>query len=177
MSGKRTEIKTPEWTVTLIPRTYESSGQWYANTRVYDAVNTFAPLDGEAYGDALWAGKADDAELRKLSRAATSKARVGLLAALKVIEPHWDVNFRDLDGKTFPAAESLKPSFSRKAGCSCGCLPGYVLDDRIRVNGEPVDMWFRVTPKPVMEISKKDLAQAVFHSLTELDAIKRELGV
>lgn len=37
------------------------------------------------------------------------------------------------------------------------------------------DSRFKVTPST--EITKKDLAQAVFHSLTVLIAIKRELGL
>lgn len=31
-------------------------------------------------------------------------------------------------------------SFSRHAGCSCPCSPGFILSARVRLNGKPVDL-------------------------------------
>lgn len=38
----------------------------------------------------------------------------------------------------FQAAISAKGHFSRKAGCSCGCSPGFLLDENHRLHGRDV---------------------------------------
>jgi len=178
----RVEIKTPEWTATLIKRSngHDERKRYYSATRVYDAEITFAPREVQAYNDAIVADP--DTDHRALLRALTTQARVGLLDALNALVPRLDVNFRDwTTGLVLPSVGTFKIKFSRKAGCSCGCSPGFIVDgDTLRVDGEPVDVWFSVTkpePKSTPEITKKDLAQAVFHSLVVLDQIKQELGV
>jgi hypothetical protein len=174
----RIEVKTPTWTATLIKRQdrHGQRKQYYSQSRVYGAVDTFAPDEFKAYDDAVLADP--NTNHRSLRRAATSKAREGLLKALDELVPRLDVNFRDLTtGTVSPSAGTFKVKFSGKAGCSCPCSPGFIIDgDTLRVDGVSVDVWFEVT-KPEVEITKKDLAQAVFYGLTELDAIKLELGV
>lgn len=175
----RIEIKTPTWNATLIKRrnTYEERRSYYTLTRVYGAVNTFAPAELKAYDDAVSAQPTVDH--RALRRAATTAARRGLVEALATLVPRFDVNFRDFDGTTSPNAETMKElRFSHKAGCSCGCSPGFIVQgDVLRVDGAHVDIWFDLPAPSVPKIDKKDLAQAVFFSLTEVDAIKRELGL
>lgn len=37
---------------------------------------------------------------------------------------------------------SAKATFSHKAGCSCGCSPGYILSDRVEIDGwKPADIY------------------------------------
>lgn len=175
----RVEIATPRWTATLIkrPNSYGQRKQYYSATRVYGAVAAFAPSELKAYEDAVTADPNTDH--RALRRAATAQARAGLLDALGELAPRFDVNFHDLTtGLTLPRAGAFKVKFNHKAGCSCGCSPGFIVDgDMLRVDGKPVDVWFDAPATPTMTITKKDLAQAVFYGLTELDRIKQELGV
>jgi hypothetical protein len=155
----RIEVKTPAWTATLIKRhdRYGQRKQYYSRSRVYGVVDTFAPDELKAYDDAVLADPNTDHRL--LRRAATSKAREGLLKALDELVPRFDVNFYDLiTGTVSPSMGTFKVKFSGKAGCSCGCSPGFIVDgDVLRINGVHVDVWFDVT-KPEVEITKKDLA-------------------
>jgi len=38
----------------------------------------------------------------------------------------------------------LKARWSQKAGCSCPCSPGFILEATVRVEGTPVDIWMTV---------------------------------
>lgn len=175
----RIEVKTSAWTATLIKRQdeYGQRKQYYSQSRVYGAVDTFAPDELKSYDDAVSADP--NTNHRSLRRAAVAKARVGLLKALDELVPKLDVSFRDfVDGTVSPSVGTFKVKFSGKAGCSCGCSPGFIVDgDTLSAGGAYVDVWFDVTKPEPMQVTKKDLAQAVFYGLTELDAIKQELGV
>lgn len=194
----RVRLVTRDWTATLIKRRsthLDERQQYYAKTRVYGAVDTFASSELKAYDSAVSADPR--ANHHTLRRAATSAARTGLLAALDTLasEDIFNVNFHDLvTGEIHPSEDTFKVKFSSKAGCSCGCSPGFIVDgDVLRVHGAHVDVWFstryedsltRVEREELkrarrdgMEVTRKDLAQAVFYGLTELDAIKQELGV
>lgn len=192
--GDRTRLVTRDWTATLIYRLYETRTQYWALSRVYGAVDTFAPSESKAYDDAVTADP--DTNHVALRRVAISKARVGLLEALDTLAEHveFDVNFRDLDGSEYPRAGTFKVKFSAKAGCSCECSPGFIVsDDILRLQKAHVDIWFDTryedsltaqerkevarVKRDTMKITPKDRAQAVFYALTELDAIKTELGV
>ena len=43
---------------------------------------------------------------------------------------------------------SAKATFSHKAGCSCGCSPGYILSDRVEIDGwKPADIYLSLDEK------------------------------
>lgn len=46
-----------------------------------------------------------------------------------------------IEGVTFDLDDPAKNTFSYKAGCSCGCSPGFVLDGRIAKGYKRVDMF------------------------------------
>lgn len=68
----------------------------------------------------------------------------------------------------FPEAESIK--FSSKAGCRCGCSPGYILKYPSNVYGK--DYWVDVE---VTEAERNDFASTVNGLRYQLD-LKRELA-
>jgi hypothetical protein len=51
----------------------------------------------------------------------------------------------------------VKVRWSQKAGCNCGCSPGFVLDRTLRSLDGPVDVWFTVgEPKAAEVITEGD---------------------
>jgi hypothetical protein len=137
-------VTTADWTCQVNHRTrasYTERGYWSA-TRVYGALDTFAtelmtkvekncatPITAEVQqNDPEFAAK-HMAEYRSLKGHSVRKAKTEMLAALA------DVLNED-------QIVELSAKFSGRAGCSCPCSPGFVLDRRLAHDGHPVDIWF-----------------------------------
>jgi hypothetical protein len=178
----RMRVVTRDWTATLINRHWEGVRGYYKRSIVYGAVDVFAPAEVEAYDNAVT--RDPDTNHKALRRAATRVAGRGLREAFEFVLEYLDEAL---------TVSELAPRFSGTAGCSCPCSPGFILQKTLTARGKPVDVWFSATyddslterekqerrraARAAMEITPKDRAQAVFYSLTELDAIKEELGV
>lgn len=53
-----------------------------------------------------------------------------------------------------------KLRFSRKAGCSCGCSPGFVLDTSLRIDGRQVDIWVEGSAKELTQLDNDRILAA-----------------
>lgn len=140
---RRTIITTDGWQATILRRKWENDNSWQAKTRVYGAVTTFAPdLDEKIMQNAF----TDDTHFteeeraahitayRKLKGAAIKDAKAALTKPLSVIRAY---GIASIDSPV-PALR-----FSMYAGCTmCPCSPGFVLDLRWCLVGDPVDIWF-----------------------------------
>lgn len=147
IDSRRTVIVMDDWRAVILQRKRESDNSWHAKTRVFGAVTTFAPdLDDKIYknaftNDASFTEEeraAHMSEYRKLKSAAIKQTKNALVKPLGVLRAY---GLASIDSPV-PA-----PRFSMHAGCTmCPCSPGFVLDLRWTLNGNPVDVWFeRVT--------------------------------
>jgi len=56
-----------------------------------------------------------------------------------------------------------KIRWSQKAGCSCGCSPGFLVDHTVRKDGSPADIFITITtkpPEPIVDMSYVEMALA-----------------
>lgn len=146
IDSRRTVIVMDDWRAVILQRRWESDNAWNARTRVFGAVTTFAPdLDDKIYKNAFTSAVSFNAseraahmsEYRKLKSAAIKQTKAALVKPLGVLRTY------------IASVESPVPAprFSMHAGCTmCPCSPGFVLDLRWTLNGNPVDVWFeRIT--------------------------------
>jgi hypothetical protein len=127
--------------VTVIRREMKlSTSEWYKTTRVYGAPDALAAdlLELEPFqGVSIPYTQETDAERVMAKtwaawRNSTTKVVTERLRPILVgLADHLEMG---------SALSSIK--FSQKAGCSCPCSPGFVLGDRVLINGTtPVDIW------------------------------------
>jgi len=126
--------------VTTTARHFEKRSAWVANSRVY------VDFKGENMMNNLMNRRARPFE------------------ALKPLVKKALVELKAQGGGLELLRTDLKIRWSQKAGCNCGCSPGFVLDERIVVEGTPLDIW--------VEVSETE--DKVGH---EIDARMAELGV
>lgn len=139
----RIDVETLDWKAALITRDIrtERSREVYKTTRVYGAQDAFV----EGFSDeetrlfkAIPNFEVRDPDLARFQRASNKTARVGILGMVpELVEVLGAFGCRVL----VPAA--LDAKFSMKAGCSmCPCSPGFVLTERLLVDGAGFDIHF-----------------------------------
>jgi hypothetical protein len=133
-----------EYEILIIPRPrrFENFQDYNKKTRVYvstpdEGLGMECPPYGSWRGD----GSAED-----LAWKAYNKLE---LAAMRTLIATFGPVFR----RHTQAPETVKFSFSRKAGCSCPCSPGFVADTRVMSNGSIVDIHISEAAKPAAGIS------------------------
>lgn len=179
MSG-RTVVTAPTWTATMIQRDHDDWKHYYTKTRVYDAPKAFAPEAYQRYVDALNDPKIGDNAEQWLKRDMIKQTRAALRAALPQLLPHVSVNYVDrVENYQTPSERSLSlMRYSDKAGCSCGCSPGFILDDSLRdTHGVAVDLWFMARSPELANITPEMRREAVAISAAEVNLIMIELSV
>lgn len=132
---KRTEIIIDGVVITLCPRSTKDGRTYRAKTRVYGAIEALAPdltaLEPEWVPETVGVDYDDATRLKgKIWRAwrdGTKKAVAERLSALME--------------KATDSLSSYAVTFSYKAGCTCGCSPGFVLDGTIEDGYAPADIW------------------------------------
>lgn len=143
-SPRALDVETLDFRVQL---TFRSSGdrmrEWNKTARAYGALAAFVPgFDAEE--NRLYAAVTDhtkkDPALAKFQRDSARTARARLLSVLPALAEALrasghSVSFKALDS-------GLDARFSRKAGCSCPCSPGFVLNDLLIVDGRRTDLFF-----------------------------------
>jgi hypothetical protein len=143
-------VSTFDFTVQLVPRDRtEGTREWGKRTRAYELAATFGPEGWEEREDEL----VTDAVRREVSgelkgrcpvlaahqRIGKREGIAGLRAALPVIA----AALRAMGYRVGFFDGSVDARFSAKAGCGmCPCSPGFVLTERLVVNGVPVDLSF-----------------------------------
>lgn len=145
-------VVTPGWAVQINTRSWAShskSREFFAATRVYDALGAFVPgFDAEETRllNAITDHSVKDPALARFQRASARTAS----ERLAVVLPELLRILRAFGFQVTGDAAPLSAKFSRKAGCSmCPCSPGHVVSERITVNGSGVDMWFDEALPPV----------------------------
>lgn len=125
--------------IKAVERTEERG--FFAKTRVYGAIDVLEPA-GKAKFDELsdelfklerdGDDRADDVkkQMNRARRETLKSAKTKLVALLGAMS--------DVFGH-----EPKVQGFSAKAGCSCGCSPGFTLTDTVTVNGKPVDLFIK----------------------------------
>jgi hypothetical protein len=135
-------VRVGEYTVNMIARSpYNTALRRASKTRVYGALEILAPAEVAEVNrnaqtpDFMIENEAEReahiAEYRRLVRAATRVARpkmIEMIAAAMLAA-----------GSYLTTAATA--TYSRGAGCACGCSPGFVLSERIIMAGQPVDVW------------------------------------
>lgn len=178
----RLRLVTRNWTASLVNRHWDNGRSYGARTVVYGAVDTFASAESATHDAAVQVDP--DMNHKALRVVATRRAGAGLREALEVVREYVDQDV---------TVEELAPRFNGRAGCSCGCSPGFVLNACLTVRGKPVDVWFDATyensltrlekaerekaRRDAMVITPADRAQAVFYGMMQVHEIKQELGV
>jgi len=126
-----------QFAIKAVERTEERS--FYAKTRVFGAVDALEPA-GKAKFDELLDelfklerdgdDRANDVkkQMNRARRETLKNTKTKLVALLGAMS---DVFGRQPEVQTFSA----------KAGCSCGCSPGFILTSRLSIDGKPVDLW------------------------------------
>jgi hypothetical protein len=143
---ERTTVTIDGYTLTFSSRSSRDRRAYASKTRVYGAIDAAADL---AALEPKWVAEpvgqvADDVTRVQGAtwrgwRDMTKKIVAERLSALieKLIAE--DLHFNELS--------SAKVTFSQKAGCSCGCSPGFILDGRVHDGawggdcGRFVDIW------------------------------------
>lgn len=126
-----------------------------AKTKLYDAVNTLGGDANEALQvnvarmvsptdhDDITSQVEWDAHMRDY-RALRRQVLAEVRAQLTDIFAQFNDAGSQLEGLTIE-----KMRFSDKAGCSCGCSPGFIIDGVVTYLGTPVDLYLnRVKPVP-----------------------------
>lgn len=141
-------VRVGDYTVNMIARSpYNTALSRASKTRVYGALEVLAPAEvAEVNRNAQTPDfaieseterEAHIAEYRRLVRAATRVARPKMI---KIIAAAMGAagSYLTVDATA---------TYSRGAGCACGCSPGFVMSERIIMAGRPVDVWIDVTKK------------------------------
>lgn len=128
----RIVIHVDDVTITLRkrPLTTNRWAQYTRATRVYYALDELGPVaQRDTLADLSLRGKMT--EYRKLLK--TINAQV-VPITLELIRR----TLAELD-PTLTAPSALR--YSRNAGCSCGCSPGYIANTTVYAGGAPVDIY------------------------------------
>lgn len=135
-------VRIGEYTINMIARSpHNTALNRTSQTRVYGALELLAPVEvAEINRNAQTPDftieneverDAHIAEYRRLLRAATRVARPKMIEMIAAA--------MSAAGSYLTAAATA--TYSRGAGCACGCSPGFVLSERIIMAGRPVDVW------------------------------------
>lgn len=149
MTSREITFKHAGVTVRVRPRPFNVSQREYnSKTRVYGAIESLASAKFAEVE--RWTETPVTAQLertnpreavrimrgyRSARRAAVTESRVKLVELLAHL-------VTVLDGSEPPTVAR----FSTKAGCSCDCSPGFILNERVTVNGVPTDIWISEKP-------------------------------
>lgn len=146
IDARRYEMSTNGWKVTVVKRSHGSQTYWNSKTRIYGAVDALAAdaaakLDTNASRPAYGEGDGFTDEGRAAHLSEYKRLKSAAIAAVKValVEPL--IALHEQLGR--PGTDVPTTSFSMRAGCStCPCSPGFILNTRWTLNGNPVDVWF-----------------------------------
>lgn len=137
-----TLITTPDWTAQLSARSprYLTRRSLFSNTRVYGALDAFIPgysgLEHAQY-QLIPDKKIKDPTYAAWQRAQVKVAKREMLLALPAVARMLRSVGREVE------MTKLEARWSIHAGCSmCPCSKGFVLGERVLVDGAGVDMWF-----------------------------------
>lgn len=142
-SRKTFRVATLDWTAQVTQREHNTRREYFAKTRVYGALDTFVPgFDAEETRLllAITDHSVKDKALASFQRASVKTAKAALPVALEGLLEILAGSQRVTRG--VPGGTELAVKFSRTAGCSCPCSPGFVVDAEISVGGRMVDIWF-----------------------------------
>lgn len=119
--------------VTLRQRRFDGKpAEYWARTRIYASVPDGVLPDHPPYGSVRGDGSDEDKAWRAFNRLESRTMSALIDAVLPLV----------LALTASPA--DLRYAFSRKAGCSCGCSPGFVVRNdfgTLRYLGSPCDIW------------------------------------
>lgn len=137
-------VETLDWKVLIRRRSYRQDGTrgYDINVRVYGAFPVFVTGFDARETELILAANARDPEVKcpilaKFHRDSIKQVREALPGVLPTLKEALEAVGHSV---SLPAADEWK--FSRKAGCGCGCSPGFIGDGRVRVDGVPCDLSF-----------------------------------
>jgi hypothetical protein len=146
---KRWTLDTLDFRVWLTQRSNTRSVASSSKARAYGALEVFnepswSPEETRLVLDALRREGAGSLTgkcpvLAAHQRKGVVGARVGLERELPLLMSVLRQSGVDVRLST---SEPLTVKFSKVAGCSCGCSPGFVLNQTVRLDGRAVDIWF-----------------------------------
>jgi hypothetical protein len=123
--GLDTELK-----ITIRKRHWDGARDWHKTARVYVSHSEdLGPVP--PYGSKRGDGSDGDKAWKAYNKAE--------LAASRRVIDRSDGWIKVLCGLDLDADVTYK--FSRKAGCSCPCSPGFVASRYLMLDGTPVDVW------------------------------------
>lgn len=135
-TAERTRIVIDGIVVTLVPRDWRGDRRtYYSKSRVYGAVEALAAdlnsLEPEWVPEPVGVEADDVTRLKgKIWRAWRDGTKAIVAQRLS-----------ELMEKLTDSLPDYTVRFSYKAGCSCGCSPGFILSGKVRDDGEPADIF------------------------------------
>ena len=136
-------VDTLDWKVLILKRSYSQGARSYdSKVRAYGAFPVFVPGFNARETELLFAANARDPEakcpiLAKFHRDSKQKVREGIQGVLPTLKEALEAAGHHV---SLPDFDEWK--FSMKAGCFCGCSPGFIGSGRVRVDGFPCDLHF-----------------------------------
>jgi hypothetical protein len=140
---ERTKFVIDGVTVTLIPREWGSGSRaWGAKSRVYGAIEALgADLAGM---EPQWVPEPKGVESDPVTKLKGKIWRAWRDGTKAIVAERLSELASKLGTKVGPSVgelSSAKVTFSYKAGCSCGCSPGFILDGRVKDGYAPADIF------------------------------------
>lgn len=136
-------VETLDWKVLLVKRTLGRDRRSYdSKVRAYSAFPVFVPGFNALETELILAANARDPEVKcpilaKFHRDSKKMVREGIQGVLPTLKEALEEAGHPV---SLPALDEWK--FSLKAGCSCGCSPGFIGNSRVFVDGYPCDLHF-----------------------------------
>lgn len=147
-SRKRAVFDIDGVTVKLVARTWDSHAkrEFRSKTRLYSAPDALTPelMAVEPPYVAYTDEDSTDAEVVAEQVWLAWRRSTLRVAARRVSELLDKLVAADLDGVGIARLDSHKARWSFKAGCSCGCSSGHVLDGQITLDGTPADVFLSI---------------------------------
>jgi hypothetical protein len=153
-----------EYRIHIIPRSPDRNREYNKDTRVYVQIpDVDLGMEHPAFGSVRGSGTDDDKAWRKYNRLEMKVMRALIETFVSLIRTLTEFDETDIGFR-----------FSRKAGCTCPCSPGFVASDRIMFQGPPVDIWIgEVEPEPE-PVKAADGAVSGVNYLVQADAAARD---
>jgi len=139
----RTEYIIDGVTITMVPRESYDMRSYGSKSRVYGAIDALTP-ELEAI-EPQWVSEPVGQEVDDLTKVKGKIWRAWRDGTKKIAGERLSALIAKLNQTDLPIKIDTTVTFSYKAGCSCGCSPGFILSGRLRdVNHRPVDLYLHI---------------------------------